>query len=265
MTSDEINALGPDDFAQYQDAQEHYSVDVAALFQSPNQYMSPQLNSISVSMSGEGVIGVSLQYPKQQIDYESSNWRIIKRIYPIELQPKQADVFYFLSNDGGTTLKAYKNGQWITYQSTLLSQPSQNWSNIMQDGMTNEELKAIPSDQLNSALLPATTVTVVYVTEVDDISTAGYISKITVDYVENQFVKNNLTLSIILTSGERQDFTGLTKTDVENFIEWLNGRQFNKGQVFYRLKTPGADPTVSQNNYFINYYLIQKVEVKELN
>lgn len=212
MTVDDVNALGPDEFAQmYQAGEETYSVDVAMLFQTPDPSISPQLNSISVSMSGEGVIGVTLQYPKQQVDYDSTNWRTIKRIYPIELQPKQADVAYFLSNDGGTTLKAYRNGQWETYQSSLLAQPSQNWSEILQDGMTKEELKAIPSDKLTAGLLPAAKASVVYITEVDDSSAAEYSSKITVDYVENQFTKTSLTLTVILTSGERQDFTGLSR------------------------------------------------------
>lgn len=260
MTSDEVNVMDTGDFSQlYQDGQEVYSVDIAVLFQTPSSAISPQLNSITVTMSGEGITGITLQYPKQQVDYNSSKWRSIKKIYPIEIQPKEAEVLYFLSNDGGTTLKAYKNGQWNTYQSTILSQPSENWDVIMQIGMINEEIRNIPSDQLTN-LLPANQTSVIYVMKIDDTSTAEYSSKITIDYGENLFDSTLLTLKINYLDGTFKDYPNLTKTQVEDFMEWVNERQYNKGPIFYCLKTVVNGVEV---NDFINYYSIKSVSVND--
>jgi hypothetical protein len=81
--------------------------------------------------------------------------------------------------------------------------------------------------------------------KVGDTSTEKYQSIVKIDYVEDLFGSNSLILNVTLNSGETKQFTGLSDTDVEEFMEWINQRQYNRGQIFYRIKT-------GSNNDFLN-------------
>lgn len=263
MSINEINALELDDYNQLLSDQEIYSIQIAILMQTPTQYTSAQLNSILITLSGDNLTGVGPVYVNKKSDYDSRNWSSVRKIYPIELQPRQADVVYFISVDGGATLKTYKNGQWKTYNATLIANPTSNWITLLQEGMSNEEIRTIPGAVLTS-MLPTNQISIICITEVLDEDTQGYSVNITVDHVENQFAQQNLILKINMTDGKVKEFSNLTKEDVENFMNWLSERQYNRGPVFYRISIKGTDAGVVTKNDFINYFTIESVSVDEM-
>lgn len=272
MTIDEINALNEADFESlYGNGNQIYSFDVAVYFTSVDPYTTPSLKAITVTLIGgdantNGEYFEKLLYTTKQQDFTATAWQKIKRIYPIEIQPKESEIYYFIVKDG--SYKSYKNGAWQPVDPLLLSNVETNWvdsingQGISQLGMTVEELRSIPETALNT-LLPATNITVKYAMKVDDLSTKAYTSLITVDYVEDLFVSSNLVLKITMNDGTIRQFTGLTSDQVEDFMQWINERQYNRGPIFYCIKTPGTAP-VTQVNGFVNYYMIQYVDVEEM-
>lgn len=268
MTVDEINALDAADFnALYADGRQIMHFDVAIYMQSVDSYTTPSIRGITVSFNGgadefaETPIEKALFTTKQQ-SFDSSNWRKIRKIYPIEIQPKEAETYYFIVKD--EVYKTYKNNQWVDVNANILTNPETNWidssensQGITQLGMTADELRAIPNTALDS-LLPASNITVIYAMKVEDLATDNYSSLITIDYVEKLFEATNLTLKINYVDGTSQDYPDMTQSAVENFMEWVNQRQYNEGPIFYTIKT--ISDGVEKND-FINYYTIKSVSV----
>jgi len=270
MTIEKVNSLTASDFdSLYENGKEVYNFDVAVYFASIDSTISPSLKGIKITMngssteSGEVMIEKSLFTTKHQ-DFTSSNWRKIRKIYPIEIQPKEAEMYYLIVKDG--VYSSHKDGQWINnIDPGLLTNVEGNWidssngQGITQIGMTADELRAIPETELTS-LLPATTISVIFAMKVDDVSTADYSSLISVDYTENLFTAATLTLKIKYIDGTSQDYTDLTKSQVENFMEWITERQFGRGPIFYTIKTIVSGVEV---NDFINYFTIKTVSVDD--
>ncbi len=266
MTVDEVNALDQGDFESlYADGRQIYNFDVAVYFASVDPYITPCLKGITVTMKGgePGTNGEEFEtalYTAKSQSFTASNWRKMRKIYPVEIAPKEAEMYYFVVKDG--VYKTYRNGMWQDLNAALLTNVKNNWidstngQGISQIGMTADELRAIPETALNQ-LLPASNITVAYAMKVQDVSTAEYVSLISIDYVENLFESANLVLKITKPDGTVSEYSGLTKTLVEDFMTWLNERQYNRGPVFYQLK-------VGNSNKFINYYNIVEVDVDEL-
>lgn len=262
MTIDEVNALNEGDFANlYADGRQIYNFDAAVYFASVDPFTTPSLKGIKVILNGgENEFGTaplekSLYTTKQQ-NLDSTKWRKIRKIYPIEIQPKEAEMYYFIVKDA--VYKSYKNNQWTAFDGQLLANAETNWITITQQGMTAEELRAIPEASLQS-LLPTGNLSVVYAMKVDDVSTAGYSSLITVDYVEKLFDTPH-TLKIKYVDGTTDEYPGMSQDGIENFMEWMNERQFNRGAIFYPIKTVINGVEV---NDFINYYTIKSVSVND--
>jgi hypothetical protein len=267
MTIEEVNGLNDADFANlYAGGKPVYSFDVAVYYASTDPYITPSLKSITVSMNGgntaagEQPLEKDLYTVKQQ-SFTASNWWKINKIYPVEIQPKATETYYFIVKDGiyGT----YKNNLWTSISSSLLADAEGQWidssgsnQGITQLGMTADELRAIPGNILTSTLLPASNISVIYAMKVQDLSTEPYSSLISIDYADKQFADKgaNVTLNIILTNGSTTTYL-LTNDQAEDFMNWVNERQYNRGAVFYRLKTSTQDD-------FINYYTIASVKVQ---
>ncbi|MEW6183374.1 MAG: discoidin domain-containing protein [Bacillota bacterium] len=270
ITANEINSLTADDFNKlYVDDKEIYSLDIAVYFASVDPYTTPSIKSIVVSMQGSlnsgGLEETPLQkplYAKKQQDFNALGWRQIKRIYTVELYPRDGETYYFITTDG-ISCKSYKNGQWVTVDAGLFNDLETNWITLTQQGMTATALRSVPEDFLNM-LLPADNFSVIYVQKVQDASTEGYTSEVDVDYVGTEFVSANLVLKVTLTDGTVKQYQGLTKSEVEDFMSWLSQRQYNKGPIFYKLVIGSATPGVTQVNEYLNYYLIQFVSVEEM-
>ncbi len=260
MTIDEVNAMDESDFAPlYADGREVLHFDAAVYFASVDPYITPSLKSITVTLnggdsySGDIPLEKALYTTKSQ-SFDAYNWRKIRRIYPVEIQPKAAEMYYFIVKDPTNPVYySYKDNQWTTVSADLIADVENNWIAVTQQGMTAEELRAIPELALTSQLA-GTSFSVVSAMKVDDMSTEGYNSLITVDYVEDLFVLPNLILNITMTDGTIKTYNGLDEDSVEDFMEWINERQYNRGPIFYRIPT---------TNDFINYYNVQFVSVDE--
>lgn len=259
MTVDEINALTDDDFQKlYENGQEVYTFDVGVYFCSTDPYITPSLKSITVTTkssladSNGQVIEKALYTTKVSSEYNAANWRQINRIYPIELQPKEAETYYFVYSNG--LYYNYSNNQLtaITNQS-LLFNVENNWIDITLQGLTADQLRNIPPSTLNSLL--GKKFQIVYTMKVLDLTTEPYNSMITVDYVDKQFADKGETVNLTISlTGEMPKTYTLDKEVAEQFMQWVNDRQNNKGPVFYRLKT-------STDDVFINYYMLIQVKV----
>lgn len=267
MTKEQVNSLTENDFASlYEDGRQVYNFDVAIYFASVNPYITPSLKGIFVTLSrsnngfGNELTEKALFAAKQQI-FDGSSWRKIRKVYPVEISPKEAEVYYFIKADNNYI--SYKNNTWQTvYDSVygsasanLLDNVETNWINITLQGMSAAELRSIPEAALTEKLHNKS-FAVVYVLKVLDATTKEYASQIHVDYAEDLFASATLTLNVIYNDGHTKQYTGLTDAQVEDFMQWLNDRQFNRGPVFTRIKIAG-------NNDFINYYMIQSVNVVE--
>ncbi|WP_418791476.1 phage head spike fiber domain-containing protein [Phosphitispora sp. TUW77] len=267
MTIDEVNAMDEGDFeALYADGRQVLHFDAAIYFASIDPFITPSLKSITVTLNGgDSYLGdVPLEkslYTTKSQSFDAANWRKIRRIYPMEIQPKVAEMYYFIVKN--SIYYSYQNNQWTTVDSNLLTDVETNWIAITQQGMTAEELRAIPELDLTNQLA-GSGFSVVNAMKVNDLSTEGYNSLITVDYVEDLFDAATLVLKITLTDGTVKQYSGLTDVQVEDFMQWLNERQYNRGPVFYLIKTTSADPGVDQINGFVNYYTIQYVDIEEM-
>jgi hypothetical protein len=238
LTMDDINALTEADFDKlYRDGREIYSLDVAIYFASADPFTTPSLKSIIVSLKGSldsgGLAGTTLQkplYAQKQQDFNATGWRRIKRIYTVELYPREAETYYFISTDG-KDYQSYQNMQWVTVDPQLFTELETNWITLTQQGMTATALRSIPEDFLNQ-LLPAGNFSVAYIQKVQDASTQGYTSQVDVEYVGSEFTSPNLVLKVTLTDGTVKEYQNLTKAEVEDFMDWLSKRQYNRGPVF---------------------------------
>jgi hypothetical protein len=264
MTVDEVNNLKENDFSSlYEDGVDIYHFDAAVCFASTDPYTTPSLKGINAIFSAgeddDAPIEKALYVKKQQDFSTASNWRKLKRIIATELYPKDAETFYFINVNG--TIKTFKNNAWSTVSSQWLTDTSTieaNWIDITKNGMGASELRAIPETSL-TALLPASSFSIVYATQVKDLSTEKYITRITCEYTDKLFTSNSLTLKVTLNSGAIKTYTGLTKDQVEDFMEWYNERQYDRGPVAYKIVTNGT-PKI---NDFLNYYMIQSISVEE--
>ncbi len=271
MAVDEVNALDEADFTGlYNDGRQITHFDVAVRLASVDANTTPVLKGITVTVKGceQGVNGEVLEkalYTEKSQSFTSTSWRKMRKIYPVEIAPKEAEMYYFVIADGA--YKTYQNGQWMDVDSDLLKEVEGNWIDstngrgISQIGMTADELKAIPQTALGQ-LLPANNITVAYAMKVQDVSTAEYISLITVDYVENHFEKTNLTLKITMVDGTLKQYS-LSKQETEDFATWYSERQYNRGPVAYRITITNTSTNLKTYDY-INYYMIQSFTVEEV-
>ncbi len=260
MTAAEVSAMTEEDYRPlYENGSEIYSVDVAAYFASVSPYITPAIKSIYIVTDEENItsdIGEYL-YTAKKVDFTGSDWRKINSLYPIEIIPKEAKYLFFIYADN--KYQYYDASGWqvetASEISTLISDTQANWENLSEIGMSAAEVRAIPADVLTSQLA-GKDFSVVYCMRVADQSTVGYCCKISADYSKDFFAGTNLSLSINMIDGTTKTLTGLTDTEVEDFMVWLYGRQYGKGSIYYTIKT-GA------TSYFVNYYTIQSVTVTE--
>ena len=75
-----------------------------------------------------------------------------------------------------------------------------------------------------------------------------------IDSSKELFSENSVTLNIVFNDGSEKSYPGLSKDEVEDFMEWLSRRQRGIGPIFYTIESGGS-------HYFINYYMIQSVRV----
>jgi hypothetical protein len=257
MTKDEINSMSEDDLDLYNKiGKDVYQVDFAIHINSPDVYTTPVIKEIKVfTKDRDGEAEVKSMYAKKSLTYDASNWRTISRIYPVEITKKNADIYYFIKLDGEYVY--YENGTWKTADdmNTWLSDMKGNWNDIKKVGMSAYDLKFIPASKLSSKLV-GKEFKLEYVMNIEDTSTNGYSSKITIDFTNKMFGSNSLTLNITYSDGTLKKFTELSNSDIEDFMTWLNRREYGIGETFKKIK-------VGNIYKFINYNMIREIEVEE--
>ena len=258
MTLDEINSLDKKAFAKlYENGKEIYTLDMSIYFASTSTLITPSIKSINVIMdSGKDAYQTGTTYDPiystKAKAFDCSVWRTIKKIYPVEISPKAAEVYYFALVGG--EYKSMKGGTWETV-GTLPENADSQWIDITKKGITAAELRQISGATL-MANLTASTFSIISCTKAYDESTAAYRSDIYVDYTEYMFYGDNLALSITYNDGTTAQITGLSHEEVESFMAWVLGRQYGRGPIFYLIKQDNI-------NSFVNYYMIQNVKVVE--
>lgn len=264
MTVEEVNALNKADFeALYENGRQIYNVDLAVYFASADTHTNSVINSIKIvtdegnSEGNNDLLGQTLYAIKEET-FDATSWRELNKIYPVEIAPKESEIYYFIKLNGKYSY--YDGSQWIEETTTeiadLLEDTETNWIEIREKGMTAEELKSITETELTTKL-KGQPFSVLYCMKVLDTSTKEYKSLVNIDYVEDLFSSTNLTLNITLNDGTLKQFMGLSDAEVEEFMEWVNRRQYNTGPIFYQIK-------IGNTNDFVNYYMIQLVTVDEL-
>jgi len=263
MTLEEINGLSDKDFAKlYAGGKEIYTVDLAIYYASPDASLTPAISSIAVLMDAgrdayETGKSYSAVYAAKSKEFIASDMRSISKIYPVEITPKAAEIYYFVKI--GNVYKSMIGGTF-TDVGTLPLNADSSWLTVTQLGITAAELRQIKGDVLTANLITGNTTgafSIVYCLKAYDESTIKYRSDIYIDSTKDLFESVNLTLNIQYADGTNAQYTGLTHSDVEDFTAWILARQFNKGPIFYLIRS-------GSNNEFINYYMIQKINVVEL-
>ncbi|MEA4896102.1 MAG: hypothetical protein VB064_12715 [Oscillospiraceae bacterium] len=262
MTAEEINALKKSDFDKlYEDGAEIYSVDVAVYFNSVSYEYSPSISSINIITDANSYGDASAStanplYTAKKTDFAGSKWRYVNKVYPVEVAKTAADFTYFFYADG--KYMYYDNSAWhvesIDEISSLISDVKANWINLKLIGMTASEVRSIPKSALTSQFA-GVDFSVVYCMRVSDKSTKGYLSMITADYTEDRYESNALTLNVIYSNGKTEQISGMTSTQIEDFMDWLLNRTKSSPNYF--------SFKVGSVNYYVNYYMISNVSVTE--
>ncbi len=138
MTRTEATALKAEQLALLK---ESGKLDVVAVL-GPAAYEQVVLKQVSFDVTTSVPV-----YIKGRKSYNSSLWKSISRIFATLIQPEPAETRFFLSQDGGVTLKVYKNGALSTVAGGTDPFPQ---------GMTRDELEGLTSAQLQSFLPSAT-------------------------------------------------------------------------------------------------------------
>lgn len=262
ITADEVNSLDKGDYGKlYEEFENIYSVSISSYFASLDCFTTPSIKSIKVTACNDvddydRYKTKSNLYTAKKKDFDGSDWRKISKVYPLEIAQQSAEFIYFIKK--GTDYRVYKDGSFTTVSSaaSYLSDVETNWIDICLEGMTAEELRSIPEEDLTTELA-GNTFSLVYALKVCDKSTEDYSSMVTIDYTEDLFTYTGMTLSVTLYGNTTPvQYTNLTDAQVEDFMEWIYLRQYNYGPVFYRID----NGTTSE---FINYYMVQKVSITD--
>ena len=140
-----------------------------------NPTLTPNLKGILVTLSrssngfGNELTEKALYTIKQQ-EFDGTTWRKMRKIYPIEICPKEAEIYYFAFWEEAYT---YKNGDWINCGVEPFNDIEANWIFITQNGMTAEELRSIPEEAFQNDFAGKSFI-IVYCMKVYDTSTKEY-------------------------------------------------------------------------------------------
>jgi hypothetical protein len=262
MTAEQINALSADNFESlYADGNEIYTVDVAVYFQSVSPNYSPSINSIKIITDANSYDDASYStsnplYAAKSVDFNGSDWREVKKIYPVEICNKASEFIYFFYSEGKYSY--YDGSAWQTETETeiadMIADVDTNWIDLKLIGMKTEEVRQIPTSTLTTQFA-GKDFSVVYCMKVPDVSTTGYYSLITSDYTADIYASENLVLNIKYTDGTTEQIAGMTSGQIEDFMSWLLNHT-KKSSTYYTI-------TVGNIHYSINYYTVSKATVTE--
>ena len=264
MASGEIGSITQDDFAKLYSDSDVYTMYVAMEMHSSNPYITPVVNSINVITLAKKP--VDCLYSTKLFCYNKNDYNKVTGLFPTEDFPKMSECYYFMYI-GNDWLYTYKNGKISKVGKSadeLIENISANWLDIKQNGMDAQELRSISADLLTGVFVNDALANdefgVISIAKIDDKSTVDYKVDLKVSGQANYLSGNELVLEIKINGGNTITFMPeqITKSQIDDFLGWLDKRQNGSGNVFYHMKT-----AESQN--FINYYTITSVNVYDVN
>ena len=151
------------------------------------------------------------------------------------------------------------HGTWYTENdgelASLLTDVEANWSALQLKGMSAQQVRAIPEEVLTQNLAYKD-FSVVYCMKVRDVSTESYHSKIHVDYIADIFTGTGLSLKLVLAGGTEKVFSGLSESEIEDFLAWYTEYPVRRGSYIYQIKQ-------GNEYFFANHNQIQAASLTE--
>ncbi len=262
MTADDVNSIPAAAFDKLvSNGDSILQLDIAVRMLSGNAGYSPSISKITVSSvkaddSGKGLFSSGI------VRYDKCDYGSVETIFPIEDFSAAAQCFYFLYI-GNDWLYTYKNNRIVKIPQTadeLLENPSKSWLTVKQYGLSASELRAVPSASLTSLLTNPgyanSEFGVIYILKSDTDNTEKLNVSFKLHARENYIANDDIVVEIVLSGGDKKivDSHEFSKASIDSFMNWLENRQNNKGNIFYSLKG-------GTKQFFINYYMINSINV----
>lgn len=257
MSASEVNSITKEDFKKvYSLGFDVLTLDVAIYMNSPTVFISPQIKSVSCTVSNKetlaGIYSTNIQR------YNKSDYLSVNSMFPVENFYGLAECRY-LMYIGEDWLYTYKDGKLIRLDesaSELLGDIDSNWIKMKQYGMSAGELRRVPEDVMNNLFVNGeysnTEFGIIYVVR----TILNNFSDFKVDF-RMQAVPNHLSGAI--EGIEVSLITAQTPLSIPaelctGFLNWFNNRQNGIGSDFYVIN-------YSDRVVYMNYYMIQNVSV----
>ena len=267
MSISQVNALDPSDFTSLYDGNRQiYSIDVAAMLVSGTYYGNQSIDSIRWFLdqdSNDNPLYGKKTYFAKAADLSAANARVIDKILIHESGPSDFTGYYFFEQDGKYFY--YDETGWQDGDSDdisdMLGDVEDRYVDITLEGMTKQEVMAIPASELTERFINSATsggavsFRLIYCSRIDNEEIDKYVStpELAIEY--NVFPTNPYKIVICKLDGKEIVYTNLTKDQAEDFMAWIQQRQAGYGNVFYHMVTGTI-------NEFINYYAIANVHAE---
>ena len=267
MSMSQVNALDASDFASlYDGGRQIYSIDAVAMLVAGTYYGTQSVESMHWFLdqdSNDNPLYGKKTYFAKAADLTAENARILDKIMIHETGPSDFTGYYFFEQDG--TYFYYDENGWQDEDSDdisdMLEAVEGRYIDITQEGMTKQEVMAIPASELTEKFINEATSSgavsfrLIYCSRIDNEEIDKYVStpELAVEY--NVFPTKPYKVIIRQTDGDRIEYTNLTKDQAEDFMAWIQQRQAGYGNVFYHMVTGTVDE-------FINYYMIVNVHAE---
>ncbi len=265
MTKEEINIIPEEAYKKfYENGFEVYTLNFAIGMFGSTKDITPVVKSISVDTIANQP--VDYIYSSKLFTFDKSDYNKINAMFPVEDFPKVSECYYLLYL-GNEWLYTYKDGKVIKLDFTaesIAQQTEENWLKVKKSGLTVNEVRSIPQSILTELFLNSefanTKFGVIAISKVKDDTTATYNVEVKLSADVRYITEDNYYLEISLSGAEKIIYTPeqITKTQIDDFLSWLDERQNGNGDIFYRIQT-------EEGQKFINYYNITNVNVYKNN
>ena len=263
MSDIELNGIPEEAFNKiYSNGNEIYTLNIALGMRSNNPYVTPILSGLSIRTTANQPI--SSIYSSKIFTFDKSKYTKINGLFPVENFPKNTECYYllYIGDDWLYTYKEGKLEKLLSSTTELFSDVEKNWFDIKLNSMDSNELRSIPEEVLTNLFVNKefsnSEFGVIAVMQVYDDSTMKYAVDIKISAENNYLEESEYVLEIILNSGNKLVYlpSDITRTQIDDFLSWIDKRQGGDGNIFYRMKT-------NNNQNLINYYNITNINVYE--
>ena len=267
MSMSQVNALDASDFASlYDGGRQIYSIDAVAMLVAGTYYGTQSVESMHWFLdqdSNDNPLYGKKTYFAKAADLTAENARILDKIMIHETGPSDFTGYYFFEQDG--TYFYYDENGWQDDDcddiAGMLEDVEGRYIDITQEGMTKQEVMAIPASELTEKFINEATSSgavsfrLIYCSRIDNEEIDKYESTPELALEYNVFPTKPYKIIIYKLDGKEIEYTNLTKDQAEDFMAWIQQRQAGYGNVFYHMVTGNV-------NEFINYYVIANVHAE---